>query len=122
MNSLFGLAPDTQFRRCWQRAAGLGEGDQVDFADIDRVLHEERLAGVYPAVLEMLPDGVMVQSSRAAPPSIWCRGHLLEWRFDGYRPTGNASRPAEVLVITARSIVGVLRAGYPVGVHSSATR
>ncbi|MEJ2388330.1 MAG: hypothetical protein P8Y27_13800, partial [Chromatiaceae bacterium] len=72
------------------------------------------MAGVHPAVLEMLPDGTMVQTSRAGLPSLWWRGRLLEWSFDGYRLTGNTPGGTEVGVITPRSLVGVLRAWYPI--------
>ena len=55
-------------------------------ADIDRVLHEERIAGsekaTYEAPLAELPDGVMIERDGAA---LLVRGDaLLPWSFTGY--------------------------------------
>jgi hypothetical protein len=107
-------------KRCWRRAKELGEDAPVDLKDLDEVLHRERMAGVWPAALETLPDGSMVQFDRDGGPCLWWRGRLLAWSFDGYRPAPQRPTGAQVLVITPRCLVEVLRAGYPISAHPSA--
>jgi hypothetical protein len=109
------------FKQCWRRAKGLGEDAPVDLKDLDEVLHRERTVGVWPAVLETLPDGAMVQIDRDGGPNLWWRGRLLAWSFEGYRPAVRRPTEAQVLVITPRCLVDVLRAGYPISTHASAS-
>jgi hypothetical protein len=97
-----------EFRRAW--------GDPSAKADeIDRVLHDERLdAGggkrTYPAALSSLPDGTLVEHD-GAPHLLW-NGRLRPWSFTGYGPGIVAPRGIEVRVLTPRSIVDTIRAGF----------
>lgn len=92
--------------------------------DIDRRLHAARLVApgqhrTYEAVLEDLPDGVVVEHDE----HFWLvRGaRVLEWSFDGYagaRP--RTALPATVVVRTPEATVEVLRAAFVPGFHPSA--
>jgi hypothetical protein len=82
---------------------------------IDRVLHAERLDGrsgkrTYRAVLSSLPGGAMVEHA-GHPHLIW-RGTLRPWSFSGYGPGVAVAPETEVDVLTPRSIVGAIRAGF----------
>jgi hypothetical protein len=109
------------FRRHWASAHG---GQAVPTADeMDGVLHAERLDGergkrTYLARASRLPPGVMVADGDARAALV-VAGAVRSWAPDGYGP----ARPgpsAQVRVLTPRSIVGVIAAGYPVGLHASA--
>ena len=92
---------------------------------IDRMLHAERLEaggvkGAYAAVLSSLPDGAMVDYAGNAQ-LVW-RGRLWPWSFTGYGPAVAAPPETEVVVLTPRSIVRAIRAGFVPQVHESAGR
>lgn len=89
---------------------------------MDAVLHVERRDGpfrkrTYCAQLDELPDGCYVELDGRA----WMvrADALLAWSVDRYTER-QQRRAAEVRVLTPPSIVGVLRTGYPVGLHPSA--
>jgi hypothetical protein len=94
---------------------------------MDVVLHADRLEGrgahqrkrTYWEHLAKLPDGVFLRLDGSAW-LLWSR-RLPEWSPGGYhvrQPLPSAASHVEVL--TARSLVAVLRAGYPLQVHVSA--
>ena len=94
-------------------------------AEMDRVLHAERLDGRgtrrRSLPIDDLPDGAML-TMPGEPPSVFAlRGeHLLPWAPDGY---GNARpRPHGILVdvLTPPSILAVLAQGYRPQWHPSA--
>lgn len=90
-------------------------------ADMDRVLHEERLAGVlkrrHPMSIDDLPDGAIIEWDQFA----WAlRGTtLLRWTPEAYAE--RRARPAgiEVSVLTPPSILAVLSNGYRPQWHPS---
>jgi hypothetical protein len=86
---------------------------------IDAVLHEERLnMGFSPrASFEALPDGTFVTFDDQDAYLI-LNGQLMRWTPAGYKISSKTNIPARVL--TPPSIVRTLKAGYPVGLHSSA--
>lgn len=98
-------------------ARGLGLSSLPRAAEMDRVLHAERLdrrrKRRHPMPIDRLPDGAFV--ALAAEPDLACavRGpHLLPWTPSGYgrvrpRPAGIA-----VDVLTPPAIVAALTAGY----------
>lgn len=108
-----------RFRRAWSEARGVAPAQAPA---IDRVLHEDRLIGrhekrTYPARRADLPDGSMVTLDGEA----WLvlGGELARWSFAGY----GARRPdvPELLeVLTPRSTVAALTAGYVPALHPSA--
>ncbi len=106
-----------EFRDAWD-AARRGSARRSGFlrADaIDRVLHAERLDSkgrkkTYRAALSSLPDGTMVEHA-GSPHLVW-RGKLRPWSFAGYGQGVDAAPEEEVKVLTPRSVVGALRAGF----------
>lgn len=105
-----------RFRACWPLAAA-----SVD--DVDRVLHAERRLGPWQkrtstADLSELPSGAMVALDSAA----WLvRGDaLVRWTHEGYAER-RARFSGEVTLLTPPSMVEVLRRGYPLAVHPTAT-
>jgi hypothetical protein len=108
------------FRAAWASALELPAAPAAD--DIDRVLHAERgLAGgaraTYPALLSDLPDGVFV--ARDGESWLVHGGGLRRWTPAGY--ADQISRfDAPVNVLTPRSTVAAIRAGYRPLLHPSA--
>jgi hypothetical protein len=83
--------------------------------EIDRVLHAERIdeAGRkrrYGAALRSLPDGTMVEH-QGRPHLVW-KGTLRSWSFSGYAPGVEVAPATRVRVLTPRSIVKAIRAGF----------
>ena len=92
---------------------------------IDRILHAERLeaGGVksaYGAVLSALPDGTIVDYAEG-PHLVW-NGRILPWSFSGYGSAVAAPPETKVAVLTPRSVVRAIRAGFIPQVHASAGR
>jgi hypothetical protein len=114
-----------EFRAAWD--AGMRGRDaaprSLRAGAIDRVLHAERLdaAGgkrTYPAVLSSLPDGTIVE--HAGGPHLIRDGRLSPWSFFGYGPAVDVAPETEVAVLTPRSIVLAIEAGFVPQVHESA--
>jgi hypothetical protein len=93
---------------------------------IDARLHSERIAPdrskrIFTASIDVLPDGVFVKlgGPDGGAGLIW-GGNLLGWSPGGY--TGRRPRPRRevVSVLTPRSAVAAIRAGYMPEVHPSA--
>jgi hypothetical protein len=112
-----------RFKEAW--AVGVGAPNGAD--EMDAVLHADRLEGrdanqrkrTYWEQLASLPDGVFIGLDGSAW-LLWA-GQLLEWSAGGYRTRSSLpSASNRVEVLTPRSLVAVLRAGYPLQVHVSA--
>ena len=95
-------------------------------AEIDSCLHTERLAPdkkkkVHLANLAELPNGVFVKLADCGENAylLW-NGRLLLWTAGGY--SGQKKRPhdAKVVVLTPKSTVEAIRAGYVPEIHPSA--
>jgi hypothetical protein len=112
----------TAFSRAWL-AAGLSEGAKVTAAAIDERLHAERLAPRESrrARLEELPDGVFftLQESGGDAYLVW-DSSLLRWSPGGYRERQPRPKGMRVWLLTPRSTVEAIRAGYTPEVHPSA--
>ena len=93
------------------KAAGI-RGNSAPWSSVDEVLHRERLGGRPELEFDSVPDGCMVEW--AGQPHLVKGDSLLLWTHGGY--AGRVERPkgAMVRVLTPMSIVGTLRAGYPV--------
>jgi hypothetical protein len=109
-----------RFRRAWSDARGI---DPPSAEAIDHVLHEDRLVGrrdkrTYLERRGALPDGTMVRLDDAA----WLvrHGTLLPWSLAGYGEAMAAALPERIEVLTPRSTVAALRAGYEPGIHHTA--
>jgi hypothetical protein len=116
-----------EFRAAWDVGQRGRDAERrfLSAEEIDRVLHAERLdAGggkrTYVAVLSSLPDGTMVE--HAGGPHLLRDGRLSPWSFSGYGPAVDAPLETEVAVLTPRSIVLAIRAGFAPQVHESAGR
>ena len=93
--------------------------------EIDRILHAERLdAGgakrTYRGAVGSLPDGTLVEH-RGAPHLLW-KGRLRPWSFSGYGPGVSIASATRVSVLTPRSIVAAIRAGFVPQVNDSKRR
>jgi hypothetical protein len=93
---------------------------------IDDQLHAERVSlnrkkQTFEAGLDELPDGVFVQRQGSPDQAylIW-RGRLLLWSPGGYQQKVRRREDEHVLVLTPRSTVEAIRAGYVPEVHPSA--
>lgn len=107
-----------RFRDLWKSSvSGSASADEMD-----AVLHRQRVDGrakrTYRDDVSLLPDGTFVTIDGRA----WLvyGRHLYAWSDVGYamrRPR----RDGEIEVLTPAAIVTVLRSGYKVAIHSSAT-
>jgi hypothetical protein len=111
------------FRRCWLAGQGRAAARQAPSVDeLDTVLHTERLGADaqrrgHVEAWARLPDGVMVADDARA--YLLYQGRALPWTPGGYE-TARADLPAALRVLTPRSVVAAIRAGYPVQPHPSA--
>ena len=107
-----------RFRAAWQAGNHVGA---VRAAEIDAVLHRERLQGgrkrlhALPMPLEQLPDGTMIQGGDES--YLIARGHALRWSPAGY---GAAPDPTDPLLLTPPSTLRALGTGYRPVLHPSA--
>lgn len=111
-----------RFRTAWSAAR---RAAPPSAEAIDRVLHDERLVGrrekrTYLERPAALPDGAMVLLGNA--PCLVLGDELLPWSFEGYGAPRPGPLPARVEVLTPRSAVAALHAGYEPGLHHSAER
>jgi hypothetical protein len=109
-----------RFATLWNQIRGLGGRARV--ADMDGVLHRERLMAcgrksMHAGQLASLPDGVMLWCGGV--PLLWFGGRLWVWSADGYRQNVDAGADV-VTVLTPPAVVAVLAAGYQPVVHGSA--
>jgi hypothetical protein len=95
--------------------------------EMDATLHAERVGAqgrkiTYRAQLEALPDGafVRVADGGSARAYLVDNDRLLAWTPAGYGPALPAAKRRDVEVLTPRSIVAVLSAGYRPMLHPSA--
>lgn len=105
------------FLAAW--AAGQGRpGATLRAPAVDEVLHRERTAPPWQAPLDALPDGAFVALPGDPRPFLVLGDALLAWTPGGY--TDRLPRPsATVEVLTPRSTVEALRAGYRPVLHPS---
>lgn len=92
---------------------------------IDAVLHAERLAKTPRPLLSQheigqLPAGTFVAPIGEDDAYLVVAGRLLRWFPSGYEPLNKPLSANDIAVLTPRSIVRTLAAGYGAGLHSSA--
>jgi hypothetical protein len=109
-----------RFAAAWQAAQALNARPRA--ADMDRVLHAERLEGrgkcLHPRTIDDLPDGAMVALGQDA---FAVRGSLLlRWTSTGYVSGIPRPRASSVAVLTPPAVLAVLRQGYRPRWHPSA--
>ncbi len=112
-----------QFRTIWSQAnPELAGGPAPSADDVDRVLHAERLdaarrKGTWRSPLSELPPGTLVADEQGAPWLV-LEQRLVRWEPCGYRGAVSKSAGSDT-VLTPRSIVNALRAGFSVTLHPS---
>lgn len=109
-----------EFTTLWAEVHNL---DKCDQATMDKTLHAERIDSkggkvTFSDAIDNLPNGACIELGDEWH-LVW-GDELLRWSFEGYN--GVQARPSgiEVTVLTPRSIVAVLRAGYVPELHSTA--
>jgi hypothetical protein len=115
------------FRDAWTRGNLPGvAADTVRVRQIDDLLHAERRGPerskrTFPSTLGDLPDGVFVAlaSTNDTFYLVW-QGKLLAWSIEGYRERRRLAAREIATVLTPRSTVAAIRAGYRPEVHPSA--
>jgi hypothetical protein len=108
-------------------------GNRIDISNgrlnadsIDDRLHEERAGPgrskrTFVAKIDDLPDGVFVTLGEDKDRAyLLSEGHLLAWSPGGYTGRRLWSNGEEVSVLTPRSTVAAILAGYVPEIHSSA--
>ena len=104
-------------------SAGQG-GGLLRAAEMDRILHAERLASARPAVRRLaladLPDGTVL--ARGGTAFALRGGSLLTWSFGGYAKQVSAAAGEVLGVVTPPSIIAALTQGYRPLWHDSALR
>jgi hypothetical protein len=121
-------ADHERFKAAWLRGnKELGLSATASIDEIDAVLHRERVtpAGAkvtFPAAPGGLPDGVLVVLPVApAEALLIAGGRLWRWSPGGYTDAGPLPCPAgDMSVLTPRSVVCAIAAGYAPERHHSA--
>jgi hypothetical protein len=115
------------FCAAWKTAhTGNNESARPTATVIDNRLHAERIASdrtkqSFIARLAELPDGVFVTVAAWGEQAYLVKGdHLLPWSLQGYGERRRRPKDAEVKVLTPKSTVGTIRAGYVPEIHASA--
>jgi hypothetical protein len=116
------------FCEAWRKAHAGNEAERPRADFIDAQLHSERVGPrrtkrSYSARLDDLPDGVFVTlPDRAEQAFLVLGGNLLAWSFGGYGEPSKRPKGREVNVLTPKSTVETIRAGYAPEIHVSARR
>jgi hypothetical protein len=115
-----------RFKAAWL-AGNPDRGVALDapIAALDRELHRDRLGPdgrqrTFQATLGSLPDGVMVRLADAADPLLLWQGTLRPWSPAGYGAPRRGGAEQIVTVLTPRSSVATIAAGYRPEVHPGA--
>ena len=115
------------FAALWARSQGLAQRPRA--AEMDEVLHAERVGPggrkvTFRARLADIPSGAFVRYAAdggALRPHLVAGTHLLAWDHAGYAtPVPKSAVSDNVEVLTPRTIVAVLSAGYCPMLHPSA--
>ncbi len=115
------------FRALWARAnPELAHGAQPLATVIDQALHEERIAAApkraaYMEKFEALPEGSFVALEDGRAYLVY-QNLLWPWQAEGYGHSLVPPRDRLVQVLTPRSIVRTLAAGYHAEIHAAASK
>lgn len=113
-----------EFKDSWLTAnAGMYPLGNVSIAEIDKVMHVERIIRTGEKVtftdrLGNLPDGAFIEREGAYLLK-WKDKILLKWGFSGYLEATELQDDTEVRVLTPKSVVRTFKAGFTPNVHSS---
>lgn len=108
------------FAELWGEA--LGTGGRAKASEIDAVLHEERMTSTgekatFRSIVGDLPIGTMVRHEGA--PHLVFGKRLVLWTPERYTRALDVPIDLQVDVLTPRSVVEVIRAGYDPDIHGS---
>jgi hypothetical protein len=110
-----------RFQSLWEACFGTRPGADA----MDLVLHAERLDGrtkrTFSVDLATLPDGAYIADRDGIAHLVWGDA-LNEWSGAGYRRSFARPRSGTVDVLTPRSIVEIIRAGFVPAVHPTVER
>jgi hypothetical protein len=115
-----------RFKAAWITGnPDLGFDSKTKIAELDRQLHADRLnldktQRTFTADPASLPDGVFLAFPDGENAYLWWKGKLLRWTPAGYLAWLTTSAPAEAVVLTPRSTVAAIRAGYSPVLHGTA--
>jgi hypothetical protein len=115
-----------RFKRAWTTGnPERGIGASARIAAVDRELHRDRLdedggPRTHRADIGRLPDGVFVAGAEPASALLVWGGSLWMWSPEGYARTGSRPRHGQATVLTPRSTVNAIAAGYLPMVHATA--
>jgi hypothetical protein len=115
-----------RYKAAWLAGnADRGLDPAAPIAALDRELHRDRLGAdgrqrTFQSPLGALPDGVLVTRPGVAEPLLLWRGALRPWSPAGYGPPRRAAAGTVVTVLTPRSSVAAIAAGYRPGVSDTA--
>jgi hypothetical protein len=112
------------FRDVWAAAnPGAFPSSVPSAEEMDGVLHGERIGPkgtkkTYTGLLSELPAGTMV-ADESGQPFLVLKRALVAWTPGGYGRVVPQPAGVEFRVLTPRSVVRALMAGYPVEMHAS---
>ncbi len=97
---------------------------RISATDLDLALHKERImtntsSRRFYNSIENLPDGTFVTDDDLTAYLVF-KNQLLMWSPAGYKRHSNSSINFPIRALTPASIILLLSAGYPVGIHPSA--
>jgi hypothetical protein len=111
-----------EFRRAWLAANPGLVADDARIEAVDAILHQERYAKgskvTFKARTADLPDGAFF--AHAGNAYLISSGEAFLWSFTGYTKADVHSFPAEVDVLTPRSIVNTFKSGFRPRIHPTA--
>lgn len=117
-----------EFRAIWARAnIDLAISAKPLATTIDAILHQERIDAhgrkvTYSDRLAALPDGTFIQLAGDETPWLVLGDRLLAWSPFGYTQSRSFPTETTVTVLTPRSVVRALAAGYRADLHPSASQ
>lgn len=112
-----------RFAACWQKAHG---GKRPRAADLDRVLHANRVDSRtrrqirYRTAIDDLPVGTFLRLDGDERAWVLLEDRLMAYAPEGYHAPAVRPRGIAVEVLTPRSTVATLAAGYRPMLHESA--
>ena len=121
-------ADHMRFKTAWLTGnSGYGLAPAVSIGAIDRELHRDRLAAggvqrTFASEVGELPDGTFIAREPQGVPLLIWGGALWPWSPEGYGDPESGRTHEVVTVLTPRSTVSAIAAGYVPGVDVSAGR
>jgi hypothetical protein len=115
-----------RFKQAWAAGnpeRGISPSQPIALLDVE--LHRDRLGAdgaqrTYRVDIGDLPDGAFIAGTDPASAALLWRGALWTWSFSGYSRTGPRPARGEITVLTPRSTVNAIAAGYLPMVHVTA--